>query len=91
MLLMKISRVSYKEVDIGVGADVTLRSLQRNSKGTVSDLRVMEFKKDCLKGLIAMCKKILDKSSLKFPIVRLMSLLNQRYMFNSPKQCLKLF
>ena len=82
-------QVSYKEVDIGIGAGVALKSLQR--KGTVSDLRVMEFKKECLKGLTAMCKKILDKYPIKFPIVRLISSLNPRHMFSSPDQCLKLF
>ena len=66
MLLIKISRVSYKEVDIGVGADVTLRSLQRYSKGTVSDLRVMEFKR-LFEGLDSNVQKDLGQISPEIP------------------------
>lgn len=51
----KTTWVAHNEVDIGIGADLALKALRKS--GSISDLRVMEFKQDCLQSLSSMCKR----------------------------------
>lgn len=41
-----------------------------------------------LQGLVAMCKKLLEKTPLKYPLVRNMTCLDPRNMFHKPDRCI---
>jgi len=49
--------VTHSQVDTGMGARSVVKELLR--KKTASQLIVMDFHSDCIKGMSAMCKKIL--------------------------------
>ncbi|XP_063741959.1 uncharacterized protein LOC134866006 [Eleginops maclovinus] len=68
-------------VDIGLGAEEALK----NSKS--SDLRILEFKRDCMQGLSSMVKKIQEKSPLKYSTVRQMDCLDPTVMSSDPDGC----
>ncbi|XP_063731263.1 uncharacterized protein LOC134858940 isoform X2 [Eleginops maclovinus] len=68
-------------VDIGLGAEEALK----NSKS--SDLRILEFKRDCMQGLSSMVKKVQEKSPLKYSTVRQMDCLDPTVMSSDPDGC----
>ena len=55
---------SYKEIDIGVAASAQLLSSK------VSDRARLEFRMECRQFLSAMCSKIIERSPLKFKLVK---------------------
>lgn len=57
----------------------------QNSK--CSDLRVLEFKRDCMQGLSRIVKKIQEKSPLKYSTVREMDCLDPTVMSRDPDGC----
>ena len=59
----------YKEVDLGVAAKTELAQCK------VSDREKLEFRKECIKFLSAMSAKILERSPLKYSLVRFASCL----------------
>ncbi|KAJ8348774.1 hypothetical protein SKAU_G00273630 [Synaphobranchus kaupii] len=77
--------VCLKEADIGLGAESVLKELQR--KNSVGELTVLEFRKDCLKGMSNILKKVQDKSPLKYPTVRQMACLDPTVMYSDPDWC----
>jgi len=79
--------VIHQDVDIGIGAESALKSLRKSN--TISKLAVMEFNNDCLKGLSAMCKKMLEKSPLKYSLVHQLGCMDPRTMYQDKDMCLK--
>lgn len=59
------------------------------AKGRVSELAVLQFKKECQNALSKICKKALDKCPLKYATVHNMMCLNPRKMYSSPDECLQ--
>lgn len=53
----------------------------------VSDLRVLEFRRDCMQGLTNIVRKLQEKSPLKYPTVRQMACLDPSNMFRDPDRC----
>lgn len=74
--------VSLEKVDIGH----TCQQIIKDCKASAKD--VFQFKMECKKFLIAMTKKILDKSPLKLTLVRGLSCLDPRLMCCKPDECL---
>ncbi|CAL8350740.1 unnamed protein product [Merluccius merluccius] len=59
------------------------------ANGTVSELGVLHFKKDCQIALSNICKKALVKCPLKYSIVHNMMCLDPNTMCSEPEECLK--
>ncbi|XP_030196025.1 uncharacterized protein LOC115548177 isoform X1 [Gadus morhua] len=77
--------VNLKEADIGLGAEAALKDLQR--KNSIGELTALEFRKDCVKGMSNILKKVQDKSPLKYPIVRQVACLDPTAMYSDPDWC----
>ncbi|XP_026060063.1 uncharacterized protein LOC113044351 isoform X2 [Carassius auratus] len=77
-----------KDVDIGMGAAAVIKGLS-GAKGRVSELGVLQFKKECQNALSKICKKALDKCPLKYATVHNMMCLDPRKMYSSPDECLQ--
>ena len=54
----------------------------------LSDLGVLQFRKDCQIALSNICKKALDKCPLKYSIVHNMMCLDLNTMCSEPEECL---
>ncbi|KAM8766754.1 uncharacterized protein AB9X84_005877 isoform 1-T1 [Acanthopagrus schlegelii] len=80
--------LSPKEVDIGMGATAVIKELS-GAKGRVSDLGVLQFRKDCQVVLSNICKKALDKCPLKYSVVHNMMCLDPKKMHSKPDDCLE--
>ena len=59
------------------------------AKGRVSELGVLQFKKECQGALSGICKKALDKCPLKYATVHNMMCLDPRKMYSNPDESLK--
>lgn len=79
--------VLHSHVDTGMGAESILKALRASN--TVSQLAVREFNDDCIKGLSAMCKKMLEKSPLKYPLVRQLVCLDPKTMHQDADICVR--
>lgn len=70
--------VLYSEVDVALGAESMLKVLKKN--GSVSQRVIMEFRMDCMNGLSAVAKIILDKS-MKYAAVHFVTCCNPQLMY----------
>ncbi|KAL6471512.1 hypothetical protein MHYP_G00201620 [Metynnis hypsauchen] len=70
-----------QRVDIGLGAEATLK----DSK--IAELKVLEFRRDCMQGLSNIVRKVQEKSPLKYATVRQMECLDPSLMFRDPDKC----
>ncbi|KAK9976520.1 hypothetical protein ABG768_021725 [Culter alburnus] len=70
-----------QKIDIGLGADKALKDTK------ISDLRVLEFRRDCMQGLTNIVRKVQEKSPLKYATVRQMACLDPSNMFRDPDRC----
>lgn len=61
------------------------QDLQR--KDSVGELAALKFRKDCVKGITHILKKIQEKSPLKYPVVRHMACLDCTAMYPDPDLC----
>lgn len=59
------------------------------AKGRISELGVLQFRKDCQIILSKICKKALEKCPLKYTVVKDMMCLNPKRMHLNPDDCLK--
>lgn len=59
------------------------------AKGRVSDLGVLQFRKDCQIVLSNICKKALDKCPMKYTVVHNMMCLDPKKMHSNPDDCLE--
>ncbi|XP_063076306.1 uncharacterized protein LOC134466336 [Engraulis encrasicolus] len=82
----KSSQVPVKAVDIGIGAENAIKELKKQSRAT-GELSVLQFRKDCMEGLVRIVRKIQEKSPLKYSTVRQMRCLNPARMYSSPDLC----
>lgn len=76
------NHVPLEKVDIGHACEQIIR----DSKASAKD--VFQFKMESKKFLMAVAKKVLEKSPLKFPLVRGLSSLDPRVMCNKPDECI---
>lgn len=63
-----------------------LQELQKQSK-TSGELSVLQFRKECMEGLVKIVKKLQDKSPLKYQTVTQMSCLDPAKLYTSPELC----
>ncbi|KAK7120029.1 hypothetical protein R3I94_020148 [Phoxinus phoxinus] len=70
-----------QKIDIGLGAEAAVK----DSKS--AELRILEFKRDCMHGLLNIVRKALEKSPLKYATVRQMECLDPSIMFRDPDRC----
>lgn len=82
-------KIVVKEKHMYTAFLLTLQFLLRLSvqSSKSSELRVLEFKKDCMQGLSNIVKKIQEKSPLKYPTVRQMECLDPSVMIIDPDGC----
>ncbi|KAI4803093.1 hypothetical protein KUCAC02_006650 [Chaenocephalus aceratus] len=80
--------VSPMNADIGLGAESVIKALQSKPGSRVGELSVLTFRKECMKGLAAMVKKVQEKSPLKFPVVRHIACLDPTNMSRDPEWCI---
>ncbi|XP_049270810.1 uncharacterized protein LOC125758087 [Rhipicephalus sanguineus] len=76
------NHTALEKVDIGHTAEQILK------KSKVSAKEAFAFKMECKQFLLSVTKKVLEKSPLKFPLVRGLSSLDPRQMCTKPDQCL---
>ncbi|XP_058628346.1 uncharacterized protein LOC131538490 [Onychostoma macrolepis] len=70
-----------QKIDIGLGAEKALKDTK------ISDLKVLEFRRDCMQGLTNIVRKVQEKSPLKYATVRQMACLDCSNMFRDPDRC----
>ena len=78
-------------MDVGFGAESVLKVLRRKEK--VSSRVIVEVNNECMDGLSKdglskMCKNILEKSPLKYPLVHDMASLDPGLIYKEPEACL---
>lgn len=66
----------------------TCQGLQSKPGSRVGERSVLVFKRECMQGLVAMVKKLQEKSPLKFPVVRAIACLDPTNMHRDPDGCL---
>lgn len=76
------NHVPLEKVDIGHACEQIIK----DSKASQKD--VFQFKMECKQFLVAVVKKVLEKSPLKLLLVRSLSCLDPRLMCSKPDECL---
>ncbi|CAN7986698.1 unnamed protein product, partial [Ixodes hexagonus] len=71
-----------EKVDVGHAAEQIVKSAKASSKD------VFQFRMECKQFLINVAKKVLERSPLRFPVVRGLSSLDPRQMCSRPDECL---
>ena len=71
-------------VDLGISADRIIRS-DGFKKKKVSDRNMLGFRTDAKSVLIALCKKLVQKTPIKYPVARSLSCLDPRNMASAPE------
>ncbi|XP_070378833.1 uncharacterized protein [Dermacentor albipictus] len=74
-----------EKVDVGHAAEQTVRKTKASQKD------VFQFRMECKRFFISVTKKVLERSPLRFPIVRNLSSLDPRQMCTKPDECLASF
>ncbi|XP_070386740.1 uncharacterized protein [Dermacentor albipictus] len=74
-----------EKVDVGHAAEQTVRKTKASQKD------VFQFRMECKRFLVSVTKKVLERSPLRFPIVRSLSSLDPRQMCTKPDECLASF
>lgn len=83
------NQLNYRNVDIGFSADKMLKKLVKDKK--CSERQDMEFRQSAKAFIITILSRLLIKNPLTFRLVRNMSFLDPRLMFNSGDDCKKKF
>jgi len=50
---------------------------------------VLTFRRECMQGLVKVIRKLLEKSPLKFPVVRQIACLDPTKMISDPERCIR--
>ena len=79
------NHLPYKKIDIGFLAERAVAS-----SGSL-ERQILEYRMECKAFLIAVVKKMLDKSPLTYSLARNMACLNPRNMANNPTDCIDKF
>ena len=83
------THVTPSEVDIGFAAKTTLEKVYKEKK--ISQLQVLEFRKECESMLATTVAKIQERSPLKYNFARKLASLDPRVMVSNPDQAIKMF
>jgi len=73
-------------IELGFSADKIIRSDNFKQK-KVSDIDMLGMRTDAKSVLKAMCKKLLQKTPITYPVARALSCLDPGNMAGSPEQC----
>lgn len=79
------NHIPLEKVDVGHEAKQILKSSEVSAKDTFT------VRMQCKEFLVAVTKKILEKSTLRLPLVRGLASLDPRQMFSKPDECLEGF
>ena len=82
------THVAPSEVDIGFAAKTTLEKVYKEKK--ISQLQVLEFRKECESMLATTVAKIQERSPLKYNFARKLASLDPRIMVSNPDQAVKM-
>ena len=89
-MLDSATRVAPSEVDIGFAAKTTLEKVYKENK--ISQLQVLEFRKECESMLATTVAKIQERYNfLKYNFARKLASLDRRVMVSNPDQAVKMF
>ena len=77
------------EIDIGFAAKAILTTLAKSK--AVNERGVLEFRMDCAKFISYVASKILERSHMKYKLVRSLYCLNPQKMIDLPEACSKAF
>ena len=88
-VLDSATHIAPSEVDIGFAAKTTLEKVYREKK--ISQLQVLEFRKECESMLATTVAKIQERSPLKYNFARKLASLDPRVMVSNPDQAIKMF
>ena len=88
-VLDSATHVAPSEVDIGFAAKTTLEKVYKEKK--ISQLQVLEFRKECESMLATTVVKIQERSPLKYNLARKLASLDPRVMVPNPDQAIKMF
>ena len=83
-VLDSATHVAPSEVDIAFSAKTTLEK-------KISQLQVLEFRKECESMLATTVAKIQERSPLKYNFARKLASLDPRVMVSNPDQAIKMF
>ena len=88
-VLDSATHVAPSEVNIGFATKTTLVKVYKEKK--ISQLQVLEFRKECESMLATTVAKIQERSLLKYNSVRKLASLDPRVMVSNPDQAIKTF
>ena len=88
-VLYSATHVAPSEVDIGFTAKTTSEKVYKEKK--ISQLQVLEFRKECEAMLATSVAKIQESSPLKYNFARKLGSLDPRVMVSNPDQAIKMF
>ena len=88
-VLDSATHVGPSEVDIGFAAKTTLEKVYKEKK--ISQLQVLEFRKECESMLATTVAKIQEMSPLKYNFAMKLASLDPRVMVSNPDQAIKMF
>ena len=81
--------VASKDIDVGFAAKALIDKLIKDKK--VSDLQVLEFRKECQAMLVGTVTKIQEWSPLKFSLARKLISVDPRLIASNPESAIKMF
>ena len=88
-VLDKKNHKAAGEIDIGFAAKATPGNLAKSK--AVSDRGILEFQMECAKFLSHVTGKILERSPMKYKLVRNLYCLNPQKIIEVPERCTKAF
>ena len=88
-VLDKNNHKAIGEIDIGFTTKATLGNLAKGK--VVSDRGILEFQMECTKFLSHVTNKILERSPMKYKLVRSLYCLNPQKIIEQPEKCTKAF
>ena len=88
-VLDSATHVAPSEVDTGFAAKTTLEKVYKEKK--ISQLQVLEFRKECESMLATTVAKIQERSPLKYNFARKLASLDPRVMVSNPDPAIKMF
>ena len=88
-VLDSATHVAPSEVDIGFAAKTTLEKVYKEKR--ISQLQVLEFRKECESMLATIVAKMQERSPLKYNFARKLASLDPRVMVSNPDQAIKMF
>ena len=89
-VLDKENHKAASDVDIGFAAKGTLVKLAK-PKPVVSERGLLEFRMECIKFLSQVTNKLLERSPLKYKLVRRLFCLNPKKLVTEPEECTQAF